>query len=117
MVPVIVVATMYLSHRVAGPVFNIERELSQIAQGDLTRRINLRKNDDLKKLAAEINRAIGTIDSLLFNTKNTLSELEKTLREAMQEGAAKEDTRLKLEKCLGVLEKISQELARFKTSS
>ena len=109
MIPVIVVATMYLSHRVAGPVFHIEKDLIEIGQGDLSRRIVLRKTDELKKLASELNRFISQVDNHLSNIKVDFSKLQAGLTRAKQEGVRAEEIEL--------LEKISQELSRFKTSS
>lgn len=117
MIPVIVVATMYLSHRVAGPVFRIERDLAEISQGDLTRRIVLRKNDDLKKLASEINKFISQLDNHLSNIKADFSKLQTSLIQAKQEGVRAEEIGGHLGEWLGTLEKISQELSRFRTSS
>ena len=109
MIPVIVVATMYLSHRVAGPVFRIEKDLIEIGRGDLSRRIVLRKSDELKKLAGEINGFISQVDNHLANIKAGISKLQTSLTRAKQEGVRAEEIEL--------LEKISKELSHFKTSS
>lgn len=109
MVPVIVVATMYLSHRVAGPVFHIEKDLIKIGQGDLSHRIVLRKTDELKKLASEINKFISHLDNHFSTIKADFSKLQRSLTRAKQEGVRAEEIEL--------LEKISKELSHFKTSS
>ncbi len=113
MIPVIIVATMYLSHRVAGPVFRIETDLAEISQGDLTRRIILRQTDELKKLAAQLNRFISLVDNSVSITKADLSRLQTALTQAKTKGAEAEE----IGAWLHALEKISKELSRFKTSS
>lgn len=111
MVSVVIVTTIYLSHRVAGPVFRIERELREMSHGDFTRRIVLRKNDDLKKLAAELNRLISRVENILNKVKVEIPEIQSLLKEAGREGVDKE----KIARHIEALEKISQELNYFKT--
>lgn len=45
-----------LSHRVAGPLYRIEKELDARIKGEKCGPIVLRKNDELKPLAARINK-------------------------------------------------------------
>jgi len=44
-----------ISHRMAGPLFRIRRELRQMEQGDLSGDIRLRKKDDFQSLALTVN--------------------------------------------------------------
>ena len=55
----ILVAALAISNRFAGPIERMERELDLVLQGDRTRRIRLRKKDDLKGVADRINRILG----------------------------------------------------------
>ena len=51
-----------LSHRFAGPLQRLERELHKITHsGDLSHRINLRKGDDVKPLADAINKLLDSV--------------------------------------------------------
>jgi hypothetical protein len=51
-----------LSHRFAGPLQRIERELHRITHNhDFSHRIHLRKNDDVKPVADAINRLLDSI--------------------------------------------------------
>jgi len=51
-----------LSHRFAGPLQRLERELHHIAQsGDYSFRIHLRKHDDLRPIANAINKLLDSI--------------------------------------------------------
>ena len=44
-----------LSHRIAGPLYRFEKDLAEMAQGDLTKRIALRKTDQLTELKEALN--------------------------------------------------------------
>lgn len=47
-----------LSHRIAGPIYRIEKELDKIIAGEKGTHIKLRRNDELKSLAEKISRLI-----------------------------------------------------------
>ena len=46
---------LVISHRFAGPIERLERDLDQILAGDLHHKVRLRKNDDLGGVASRIN--------------------------------------------------------------
>ena len=52
-----------LSHRFAGPIERVQKELKRIAHHrDYEARIHLRKNDDIKPLADGINELLESIE-------------------------------------------------------
>lgn len=61
-IPVIIVliwfAALELSHRIAGPLYRIEKELDEIASGAKRTPIKVRKNDELQSLATRLNKVI-----------------------------------------------------------
>jgi methyl-accepting chemotaxis protein len=59
---VVVIATR-ITHRVAGPMFNLERSLDYMIDGKLDNVIYLRKNDEGKELAAKINQFNAELSS------------------------------------------------------
>jgi signal transduction histidine kinase len=51
-----------LSHRIAGPLQRIEKELNKITNNhDFSHRIHLRKSDDVKPIADAINKLLDSI--------------------------------------------------------
>jgi methyl-accepting chemotaxis protein len=49
-----------LSHRFAGPLQRLQREVEEIASsGDFRRRIKVRKNDDIREMADAINKVLA----------------------------------------------------------
>ncbi|MBI4355346.1 MAG: HAMP domain-containing protein [Candidatus Omnitrophica bacterium] len=54
--PLVVVASIFLTHTVAGPLVRIKRVLSQMGQGNFSQRISLRKGDELGDLAETVNQ-------------------------------------------------------------
>lgn len=78
--------SIFITHKLAGPVFVLERMARDITKGDLTVRTRLRKGDDLNDLAEDMNKMAGNLESLLLNLDEEyrklasyVSELEKEL--------------------------------------
>lgn len=65
----LVVASILLSHRIAGPLYRFEKTLVSMNAGDLSQIIHLREKDEGQELAAQIN---------LFNAK--LSESMRAIQ-------------------------------------
>ena len=68
------------SHRMAGPLFRIRRELGKMEQGNLSGDVRLRKRDDFKILAKSINRVKA-------NWRSRIQELNAIVRELDSEGS------------------------------
>lgn len=50
-----------ISHRFAGPMYRLERDLEKIAQGDHTLRVRFRKKDQLDGLAEKLNKVLDKL--------------------------------------------------------
>jgi methyl-accepting chemotaxis protein len=74
---VIIIATFLITHRVAGPAYHIERDLSNMAEGDLTKRIYLRKYDELIPIATKLNAMADYIGRNLNSINSKLEAMEK----------------------------------------
>jgi signal transduction histidine kinase len=55
------VLTVFLTHRIAGPIFKIRKTLRLIGEGETSERIHLRKRDEYKDLADEMNSLIDQL--------------------------------------------------------
>ena len=64
-IPIISVALLFwgllISHRIAGPIYRLERELDRIAQGDFSLRLKIRRKDELGSIAEGINKVLDRI--------------------------------------------------------
>ena len=54
----IVLLTIFFSHRVAGPVFRLEKACHAIIEGNYTDEVHLRKGDEMKNLANLFNESV-----------------------------------------------------------
>jgi len=53
--------SVFISHKIAGPVYRLEKELVEIANGDYSRRIKFRSDDELQEIADNINKLLENL--------------------------------------------------------
>lgn len=90
----IAIGSIYLTHKIAGPMYRFRKSFEAVERGDLTTRIFLRKRDEAMSVANAFNHMIRTLDQ-------SLSRLKQMARES-------DPQELK--------PKIDTELSRFKTT-
>lgn len=61
------VLSIFITHKLAGPVFVFERMAKNMAEGDLTVRAHLRDGDDLHDLAEYMNQMADSTETVLMN--------------------------------------------------
>ncbi len=66
---------MYLSHRIAGPLFKIEKSIGEIGAGDLTLKINLRSTDEIQRTADSFNDMVENLKENLLKIKTRSKSL------------------------------------------
>jgi len=111
---------IFLSHRIAGPLYRFENILNSIKKGDLTQRFKLRENDQFAELANSINEHTDTLDKNMGHLKAGVMEFSQ-LASKMQTALASDPSANKeLERLLQEMSKKLQALEGaanyFKTS-
>jgi methyl-accepting chemotaxis protein len=97
-----------LSHRIAGPLYRFEKDINQMEYGDLTKRISLRKTDQLTEVKEAVNSLVATFDQRVGKVKDILAEL-KSLTDR---GESVNSSGVQ-----GAVKKLKEELDKFKVSS
>ena len=72
---------VYMSHRIAGPLYRFEKILTDIGRGDLTQRFKLRDNDQLSELSESITELTTTMDKRISDIKLRAHDLAGLLQE------------------------------------
>ena len=92
----VVILSMFLTHRFAGPIFRFERSVDELIKGNFAFQIRLRTKDEGKELAQKINELITVIASDVREMRHITFEMDKKLSEAYtavkQTGGDKETT-------------------------
>ncbi len=59
---VILIWGVFISHRIAGPIYRLEKDLEKVANGDFSWRIKIRKKDELHSVAEGINKILKKME-------------------------------------------------------
>lgn len=71
-------SSLRFTHRIAGPMYVISRELGRLGGGDLTARIHLRERDMFRIEAEEINRSLAALSTRIVAAKGLCEQLQQT---------------------------------------
>jgi nitrate/nitrite-specific signal transduction histidine kinase len=82
--------TIYITHRIAGPVYRLKSILDEVAGGNLDIHLNLREKDDLKELAGKMNRLIDDLRTVVGTLDDGDAALTACLKEIEQKIETKE---------------------------
>ena len=69
--------SIYISHKIAGPLYRFSATLDEIAKGNVSMRVHLRKSDEAQFLADHFNEALTFLDTTLSKIKNIVGEHDK----------------------------------------
>ena len=81
-----IIVTLFVSHKMAGPLFRFEKELKDIGGGDLTRQVILRKKDSIGDMAVCLNNMVASLHDKLLDIQ---TEVERVLESASRQNAPK----------------------------
>lgn len=79
--PIVTVIGVYLSHKIAGPIYRIEKFLGDMSSGNLASRIVLRKGDELMSVAEKINILNDSLKTTMGNQKSSIARIVAELDE------------------------------------
>ena len=74
-----IIVTLLTSHRIAGPLFRIEKDVGEIADGDLKVRFNLRSTDEIKALAVALDVMVRNLHSKAVELKKDIATTEDAI--------------------------------------
>ncbi len=80
LIPSAVIFSLYLTHRVAGPLYRLEQSAQELKKGNLCLRIRLRESDELQELAEAINATVKNLDEAFVEVRDREALERKALR-------------------------------------
>lgn len=92
-----IIITLFISHRIAGPLYRLENDIAEINRGNLGVEIHVRQKDEFQNLAKSLNQMLKTI-------RDTVVEANKELADIPAMALADKDQR-KLENAKNLLNK------------
>ncbi len=76
--------SLYVSHRFAGPIYRFEKSAQIVSSGDLTHRVSLRTGDELLELQEEFNGMLATLQALVQKDRNLAVRITERLAAAIK---------------------------------
>ena len=76
---------MIINHKFCGPLVNFSHTFKKVAQGDLTRKIFLRRYDFLKNEAAQVNNMIDSLSGHIMTLKKDHEGLLSALKDVPED--------------------------------
>ncbi len=75
--------SIYVTHRIAGPIYRLQQILVGVGQGNLTQRIRFRKGDEMHELADAANQAISALDQALTEIRDRGASGREAIQRAL----------------------------------
>lgn len=77
---------LVFSHKIAGPLYRLEKAAEAVGQGDLSQRVNLREGDELQAFAQSMDFAVAELRWQLEQVRHEADRVGKIVRE-MKKGS------------------------------
>ena len=100
--PIVLAGSIYLSHKVAGPAYRLEKDIKKIAGGEFGLRVRIRKGDELQELTNEINGMVEKTGNMVMKIKDSARKMQDSVRG-------------ELDYARGVMEHIHTDIEHIKT--
>lgn len=84
--------TIFLSHKIAGPLYRFDHCFKDIRQGNLTTRAHLRKHDEALWLSKSFNEMAESLDNQISTIKKSTGEILSSLPASNSSKDALEET-------------------------
>ena len=121
LIPAAAVFSIYLTHRLAGPLFRIEQTARELIRGNLALRIRLRKGDELHELAGLLNEVLDTLEHAFRGIRDSQAHAREVLPWIMDEmrkqPSVNREVLNRLETALKSGERIDEILKKFQLSN
>ena len=121
LIPAAAVFSIYLTHRLAGPVYRIEQTARELIRGNLALRIRLRKGDELHELAGLLNEVLETLEQAFRGIRESQAHSREVLSWIMDEmrkqPSVNREVLNRLETALKSGERIDEILKKFQLSN
>lgn len=70
---------LFTSHKIAGPLYRMQKDLKEVSAGNLQMIFTLRKGDELKPLAESLNMMVEALKGDVAGIKKASSDIETVL--------------------------------------
>jgi methyl-accepting chemotaxis protein len=119
-IPATACCSIYVTHRLMGPLGRIELAAKELIRGNLALRIQLRKGDELHELTGLLNEALNNLDQAIQEVRVSETSVREvlswTVDEVKKRPSANGEMLNRLNKALKDSQRIDQVLQKFQLS-
>ena len=120
MIPAAAVFSIYLTHRLGGPLYRFEQTARELIRGNLGLRIRLRKRDELHELAGLLNEVFDMLEQAFRDIRDSEAHVREGLSWIMdqmkRQPSVNQEVVNRLKIALKGSERIDETLKRFQLS-
>lgn len=113
-----ILVVLFISHRIAGPLYRLEKSLAEVGKGNLAVDVRLRKTDEIKALVGVVNNMIRNLRDPISSSQGKISELENEVsrikNELQRKGIAENEIEKILKPLHQKIQQIRHNLSYFK---
>ena len=115
---IMMILSVYMSHKIAGPIYRIKLYLAEVAKGDLSFEMRLRKGDELTDLVDEFNKMLKGLREIIGADRQKVGSLkiqvEETLAALNKESIAPAERAKAIDSLKGLILKLKEVTSQFK---
>jgi methyl-accepting chemotaxis protein len=77
------VVSVYMSHKIAGPLYRLKKCFQDVAKGDLSFEMRLRKGDELTDLVDDFNGMLRTLKGMVDADRQKVKDIRQKVEETL----------------------------------
>lgn len=87
--------TLFTSHKIAGPLYRIEKDIDEVTSGNLKTLFHLRNGDEIKPIVARLNAMVESLRHRVADIKAIVNDLDADLAASGSPGAEKNKEKIR----------------------
>lgn len=80
---VVGVISMYMSHRIAGPLYRLKKYFQELSKGDLSFEMRVRKGDELGDVVDEFNAMVRGLKTAVVEDRQRVNEVKQSVQKIL----------------------------------
>jgi methyl-accepting chemotaxis protein len=110
-----IILTLYISHKIAGPLHRLKKEFAAIGFGDLVGDFSLRKGDQLQDIAVSMSEMVRGLRDKIADLKNNWRDFKDSWQGFLNRGIPADARQVQdIEKLKQTIARIEKDLDYFK---
>ncbi|MDD5353828.1 MAG: methyl-accepting chemotaxis protein [bacterium] len=77
------IVSVYMSHKIAGPLYRLKKCFLDVAKGDLSFEMRLRKGDELMDLVDDFNGMLRNLKGMVDGDRQKVKDIQKKIEETL----------------------------------